>query len=577
MGSRCGLIAFLCTVSIGPVAHWFSSSTAAAPPQTRTSSTDQTAKWWINLYLVLALLVPLVYVLVTHHVWEDFLITFRHSKNLVEGRGLVYSPGRRVQGFTSVINVMLPAIFYALSGQSDEAALDLYRMTCLAAFVAGGWLLLRMILRDRGVDRFSPLLFILLYVTDCKTVAFTMNGQESAFMVAFLSLGLAADYWGVGRWWPWAAVSWTGLLYTRPDAPVYIAALALAGLVFRVEAGRAVAKGMLKAAVVAAVLFLPWFIFAWVYYGQPIPNTVLAKSNLTLQDLYNPAAVITFVLSKYVVVAIWLFQPIYAYFGGWPGPLVDTYGLFCWVVCTMYWMVPSGDRLGRLASLLFTLGALYLSLVQMGSLVAPWYMPSATLFGTVVLSRALPALLGRVRMLGRGVMPCARVLQVGLVAVSVLLLVGQSYEIRIQQREIEDNHRREIGLYLHDVVKPGEAIYLEPLGYIGYYSDRLMLDWPGLVAPEVVRLRREGATQLTVILKLKPAWLVLRSSEAVAAYQVPEIRNSYTRVRVYDAHAALDKYGYIPGRGYLNIDTTFYVLRRIEPPAPTTSPSAVGH
>jgi hypothetical protein len=559
------------------VALWFSSNTPGALPQTRTSSTDQTAKWWIGLYLALALAVPLAYVLVTHHVWEDFLITFRHSKNLVEGRGLVYNPGRRVQGFTSVINVMLPAVFYALSEGSDQAALNLYRAVCLGAFVAGGWLLLRMILRDRGVDRWSPLLFILLYVTECKTVAFTMNGQESAFMVAFLSLGLAADYWGVGRWWPWAAVSWTGLLYTRPDAPVYIAALALAGLVFRVEAGRAVAKGMLKAALVAAVLFLPWFIFAWVYYGQPIPNTVLAKSRLTIQDVYDPAAFITFVLSKYVVVSAWLFQPIYAYLGGWPDLLIDTYGLFCWVVCTMYWMVPSGDRLGRLASLLFTLGALYLSLVQMGSLVAPWYMPSATLFGTVVLSRALPALLGRVRMLGRGVMPCARVLQVGLVAVSVLLLVGQSYEIRIQQREIEDNHRRLIGLYLHDVVKPGEAIYLEPLGYIGYYSDRLMLDWPGLVAPEVVRLRREGATQLTVILKLKPAWLVLRSSEAVAAYQVPEIRNSYTRVRVYDAHAALDKYGYIPGRGYLNIDTTFYVLRRIEPPAPTTSPSAVGH
>ena len=56
--------------------------------------------------------------LVTGHVWEDFLITFRFSKNLVEGNGLVFNPGERVQGFTSALNVMVPAIFYAISGKS---------------------------------------------------------------------------------------------------------------------------------------------------------------------------------------------------------------------------------------------------------------------------------------------------------------------------------------------------------------------------------------------------------------------------------------------------------------------------
>jgi len=205
-------------------------------------------------------------------------------------------------------------------------------------------------------------------------------------------------------------------------------------------------------------------------------------------------------------------------------------------------------------------------------------MPSATLFGTVVLSRALPELLGRVRRLGRYVMPCARVLQVGLVAVSVLLLIGQTYEIRIQQREIEDNHRRLIGLYLHDVVRPGEAIYLEPLGYIGYYSNRLMLDWPGLVAPEVVRLHHQGATQYSVIGMLKPAWLVLRGGELAEAIQLPEITNHYVVVRFFDARPALAKYGYIPGSsGYFEIDTTFFVLRRTEPQAPTSAPSTRDH
>src|ERR1700691_4148349 len=36
--------------------------------------------------------------LYTGHVWEDFLITFRFSENLVLGNGLVYQPGERVCG-----------------------------------------------------------------------------------------------------------------------------------------------------------------------------------------------------------------------------------------------------------------------------------------------------------------------------------------------------------------------------------------------------------------------------------------------------------------------------------------------
>jgi hypothetical protein len=37
--------------------------------------------------VVAALLLPLAYVVVvTHHGWEDWFITFRYSKNLVDGK-----------------------------------------------------------------------------------------------------------------------------------------------------------------------------------------------------------------------------------------------------------------------------------------------------------------------------------------------------------------------------------------------------------------------------------------------------------------------------------------------------------
>ena len=74
-----------------------------------------------------------------------------------------------------------------------------------------------------------------MYITEAKTVSYTMNGQESAFMVCFLAIGFLAAYNGFAKHWKLLSLSFTGLLYTRPDSPVYIAAISLAGLVFTTE------------------------------------------------------------------------------------------------------------------------------------------------------------------------------------------------------------------------------------------------------------------------------------------------------------------------------------------------------
>ena len=170
---------------------------------------------------------------------------------------------------------------------------------CLVAYVCAGWVLLKMMLKDRIADPLSPLIFILLYVTEAKTVSYTMNGQESAFMVCFLAIGFFAAYNGFYRYWKILAFSFTGLLYTRPDSPVYIAALCFAGLMFRTENRKESWRGIVRAAVIAAILFAPWFIGVWIYYGQPIPNTVLAKSGFGDAQLSNPFGTLRLVLMNF--------------------------------------------------------------------------------------------------------------------------------------------------------------------------------------------------------------------------------------------------------------------------------------
>ncbi|HVJ81291.1 MAG TPA: hypothetical protein VNC50_09500, partial [Planctomycetia bacterium] len=73
-----------------------------------------------TLVLLLAAATPLAYVLYTGQVWEDYFITFRHSRNLAEGNGLVFQPGERVHGFTSPLGVLLPAAFHFVAGNPDS-------------------------------------------------------------------------------------------------------------------------------------------------------------------------------------------------------------------------------------------------------------------------------------------------------------------------------------------------------------------------------------------------------------------------------------------------------------------------
>src|SRR5213075_2971093 len=83
-----------------------------------------------------------------------------------------------------------------------------------------------------------------------------------------------------------------------------------------------------------------------------------------------------------------------------------------------------------------------------------------------------------------------------------------TWEMRVQQRVIEDGGRKIIGEWLRAHATPGDRVFLEPLGYIGYYSRLKAYDYPGLTSREVVTAIQEGATGYPeLIARLKPTRL----------------------------------------------------------------------
>src|SRR5207249_4901683 len=85
-------------------------------------------------------------------------------------------------------------------------------------------------------------------------------------------------------------------------------------------------------------------------------------------------------------------------------------------------------------------------------------------------------------------------------------------DIAAAQR-LEDEVRKPLGLWLAANTRPTDRVLLEPIGYIGYFSRRYILDSIGLVSPQVLRFYREAGDPLAhMVDHFRPEVLVLRPS-----------------------------------------------------------------
>ncbi len=549
-----------------------SEASAANPPEPTKRRAWRLATAEV-VFLAAAVLSPLFYAVVTDHAWEDFFITFRHSRNLCEGKGLVYQAGERVHGFTSPLGVLLPALCYELTGERTyREALWAFRGMSIPVLAAAGLVLLRRQERETGRRGMAWVALATFFVLDVKAVSFSINGMETAFLLLFLagSLALVAREFP-RRWLPMGAC-WAGLMWSRPDGCVLIATMAVADLLFGPGSWRRRFRELLAAGAVCTALYLPWFAGAWVYYGSPIPNTILAKMHLD-ERLYEGLGPV----ARYIETAARVFLPIYHAMGdgqGWP-PLLRPWAIVLGVFCAGYWLVPLRDPWGRSCSLVFAVQVLYLSMLNF---MFPWYTPSAELVGLVVVARGVPRL---VEPIARR-LPLARVLAVvPLVAVALVMAVIYALttvEMEVQATVVEMGNRARLGRWLGRVVQPDETVYLECTGTIGYFSNAHMADWPGLVSPDVVRTAREHGTDFyTTVAPLRPDWVVLRPWEAEEmTRRVPSFASDYELAATFDANPEVYRRttpallrplvpgANLPGIGYLTYDAMFLVFHRQE-------------
>jgi hypothetical protein len=209
---------------------------------------------------------------------DDAYIAMRYSRNLAEGRGLVYNAGEYVEGYTSPLWVLVLAAAHGLGFNMVSAAhgigIALSVLTLLLVYH-----MLSMALPDgHAAGRLLPALFL---ATSWIYAGWATGGLETALYACVAVLGVshlqsrALEDRGPD-WLPLISVA---IVLTRPEGFLLAGVLGLASLVLDVKRGGNLAATVGRWALLFALpvaLFVAWRLS---YYGEWLPNTFYVKVN----------------------------------------------------------------------------------------------------------------------------------------------------------------------------------------------------------------------------------------------------------------------------------------------------------
>ena len=524
------------------------------------------------------MLVALTWALTTDHVWEDFYITFRSSKNLVAGHGLVFNPGDRLHTFTSPLGVLLPAAAsWVTGGKSDLAAIWVFRVWGAAAF-AGAAVLLLLVARRLGYGAFATMALLAFVALDPKSIDFSTNGMETGFLLLFIAYALWAMLACAGRRWLHLGLAWGALMWTRPDSFLYIGLLSAGVFFFNDPTRTGLSRGewlgvFLRAGVVCTLLYLPWLSWAWWYYGTPVPHTITAKGGDYMAAKSAWGVFKTFIDFP---ANVWYgatslegaFLPSYYQMGGWPALAVTT-ARWVALLVAFQWVLPWRVEV-RVAS--FTFCGMHVYLSYFPYFPFPWYLPGTAFLAAVTLGGIIAQLVSWGSTDGAG----SRAWRLTVMAVALALVCGEGWltwqmgrEMALEQIYSATGTRRKAGEWLKEHARPGDTVFMEPLGHIGYFSGLKTYDYPGLSSREMVEaVRALGIDSGHLAEFLCPDWLVLRPHEQppmqASVYRLFGDGHSYKLVQEINNLAAVQRAD-VYGRKYVEFDSDLQIYQRQVP------------
>ncbi len=211
---------------------------------------------------------------------DDAFISFRYARNWAQGYGPIYNIGERVEGYTNFLWMAILAGLNRIGVEIVPAAQVLGVVLGLATILLTFGFSLRW---HRPSSPWAVLAACLLAV-NIGFAAWATGGLEThllAFLVLLSTLLQLYEIEDSSRF-PWSALPMALCVMTRPDGLVFVA---LAGI-YRLWVRRArINRQDFLWGIFFTILYAPYYVWRFSYYGYPFPNTFYAKVGGGLERL----------------------------------------------------------------------------------------------------------------------------------------------------------------------------------------------------------------------------------------------------------------------------------------------------
>ncbi len=217
---------------------------------------------------------------------DDAFISLHYARNWIEGNGLVYNPGERVEGYTNFLWLAMVAALGRLGLDMPLATVALNLLAYAATIVLVDRVVRRLV-AEQQVDHeaivpFAAVMTALSY----PMVSFATGGLETVFCALLVLAAAHAAHEGRTL-----AAGAAGIAATmaHPDHALFYVAIGAVllgnGLASRELFARGLAwwrrpavRALARYAAPFFLVYVPYFALRWSYYGDLLPNTFYAKS-----------------------------------------------------------------------------------------------------------------------------------------------------------------------------------------------------------------------------------------------------------------------------------------------------------
>ena len=462
---------------------------------------------------------------------DDSYIDFRYIRNWVNGISFDYNPGEKVIGFTSHIHLILLYFLCSIFRSTDVA---LVSQMINAVFQMVNAVIIYFFAFDLFSKRSAAAAAIFVYAFDPYGIQQTIFGKETHILVTFLILSIWAMHHKRQ-----GAVAWlTSIMpFIRPEAVIWWAV----SLIWSFRENR---RKLVGAYIFPGLAVLAIVLALYLAFGTVIPHGMVGKFKM-----FYPMPPAFMFLNTVWMIGTRIFLPRF---------YLDVAGIAYFLAATITGLVTIivSFKVFKLTVVRYYMAAVIVFMVVFGiKNPAPfgwyhcWYSLIPVFFAALVFPLCLESITDSKRPMSKRV--------VALVSIVALLMVQLIQQFTRPEANLtavtfawnnEFKRLAQFGEALEVMKKyPGwekATIGAPEIGYLGYKHPGKILDFCGLLSPEVVRFGRlpdshQGKGEVlevnpAIVEALKPEYIITLESFGRELLKDAYFNSHYERIATFE-------------------------------------------